>query len=265
MAHADRDYQYPVQWIGGGEMPEWIASERFHAGIYDANSGHLHPLKYCLGLAAAARRAGVRIFEKSAAYLLERGVRPVVKTAIGDVICDFVVLAGNVYLSDYTDGLAPEIQSRILPVGTYMIATESLGPERAAQLMPRRPAVSDNNYLLDYFRLSADHRVIFGASESYTGLKPRNLAGRLRKRMLAVFPQIDDVIISHAWGGFVDVTMNKAPHFGRLGHNIYFLQGFSDHGVAMAGMAGQLVAEAIAGQAERFDLFTKLRHLPFPV
>jgi gamma-glutamylputrescine oxidase len=264
MEHVRSVYDYPLEWVEGAAMRQWVDSARFHAAVHDAGSGHLHPLKYCLGLGAAAAAAGVRIFENSPVLLLERGRKPVVKTAQGECACDFVVLAGNVYLAEYGDDVAPEVSSRIMPVGTYMIATEPMEQARARALMPRRCAASDTNFILDYFRVSADDRLLFGGGDSYTGTTPRNLVGHIRASMLAVFPQLDDLAVSHAWGGFVDITLNKSPHFGRLGDNIYFVQGFSGHGVALAGMAGLLVAEAIAGQASRFDLMSRLRHMPFP-
>ena len=262
--HMTRVYGYPLQSIAPADIGNWIASGRFHSGVFDPNSGHVHPLKYCLGLGAAARAAGVQIYENSAAYFVERGRNPVVKTAQGEVACRFVVLAGNVYLGEYGDDVAPELTGRIMPVGTYIIATEPMGKARADALMPHRPGVSDTNFVLDYFRLSADHRLLFGAGDSYSASTPRNLVARVRKQMLGVFPQLADLSIPYAWGGFVDITLNKAPDFGRLGSNIYYLQGFSGHGLALAGMAGKLVAEAIAGQAERFDLFSRIKHLPFP-
>lgn len=262
--HVIETHGYPLQIIGTEEISNWISSERFHAGVYDANSGHLHPLKYCLGLADAARGAGVNIYENSPVYIIQRGEKPLVRTAQGEVKCRFAVLAGNVYLGEYGDEIAPELATSIMPIGTYMIATEIMGKERADSLMPQRPAVSDTNFVLDYFRLSADHRLLFGAGDSYSGSTPRNLVERIRHRMLDVFPQLHDLSIEYAWGGFVDLTMNQAPNFGRLGENIYYLQGFSGHGLALTGMAGKLVAETIAGQAERFDLFARIRHLPFP-
>lgn len=262
--HVMRTYGYSLQWIGPAGIGHWIASDRFHSGALDPHSGHLHPLKYGLGLGAAARAAGVQIYENSAAYFVQRGDHPVVKTAQGEVVCRFLVLAGNVYMGEYGDDIAPELTARIMPVGTYMIATEPMGKERADALMRQRPAVSDNNFVLDYFRLSADHRLLFGAGDSYSATTPRNLVERIRKRMLAVFPQLADLSVPYAWGGFVDITMNKAPNFGRLGHNIYYLQGFSGHGVALTGIAGKLVAETIAGQAERFDLFSRIKHHAFP-
>lgn len=264
MDHVQSVYDYPLEWVDTAVMRDWVASDRFDSAVFDPGSGHLHPLKYCLGLAAAAAAAGVRIFENSPAFTVERGRKAVVHTAQGECACDFVVLAGNVYLGEYGDEVAPEVSSRIMPVGTYMVATEPMAEARADALMPQRCAASDTNFILDYFRLSTDHRLLFGGGDSYTGTTPRNLVAHIRRSMLAVFPQLDDLQVTHAWGGFVDITLNKAPHFGRIGDNMYFVQGFSGHGVALAGMAGLLVAEAITGQAARFDLLARLRHLPFP-
>lgn len=261
VAHA---YAYPLQSVGPAEIGGWIASERFHSAVFDPRSGHLHPLKYCLGLAAAARAAAARIFEHSAAIGIEHGDRPVVRTTAGAVACRFVVLAGNVYLNDFGKRLAPQLAPRIMPVGTYIVATEPMAAARADALIRERAAAHDTNLVLDYFRLSADNRLLFGGGERHSALTPRNLAARLRQRMLAVFPQLADLQVPHAWGGLVDITMNQAPDFGRLGSNVYYLQGFSGHGLAMAVMAGRLAAEAVAGQAERFDLLSRIRHRPFP-
>ncbi len=200
----------------------------------------------------------------SAVYFVERGDKPCVKTAQGEVVCHFLVLAGNVYLGEYGDDIAPELTARIMPVGTYMIATEPMGKDRADALMPKRTAVSDTNFVLDYFRLSADHRLLFGGGETYTGAVPGDVVARIRKQMLTVFPQLADLSIPYSWGGFVDITMNEAPDFGRVGNKMYYLQGFSGHGLAIAGIAGKLVAETIAGHAERFDLFARLKHHAFP-
>lgn len=263
-ARVERDYGYPLEWIAPSQISHWLASRRFHAGTFDAQSGHLHPLKFCLGLAAAARAAGVRLFEHSPVIQIERGARPRVRTAQGEVACQFVVLAGNVYLGEFGRAVAPELSGRIMPVGTYIVATQPLGQHRADALIPSRAAASDTNFVLDYFRLSADHRLLFGSGDSYSAATPRRLEAHLRRQMLAVFPQLADLALEYSWGGFVDITVNRAPDFGRLGSNIYYLQGFSGHGLALTGMAGRLVAEAIAGQAERFDLFARIRHLRFP-
>jgi gamma-glutamylputrescine oxidase len=264
MDHATGVYGHPLRWIGPDEIGRCVASERYHCAVYDGVSGHLHPLRYCLGLARAALQAGVRMHETSPVFVVERGQRPRVLTAQGECECRFVVLAGNVYLGEYGDEIAPEVSARIMPVGTYIVATEPMAPQRADALMQGRPAASDTNFVLDYFRLTADHRLLFGGADSYSARAPRDLIGRIRSSMLKVFPQLEDLAIPHAWGGFVDISMNKAPDFGRLGANVYYLQGFSGHGIALAGVAGKLVAEAIAGQAERFDLFARIRHHAFP-
>ena len=264
IAHVERAYGYPLQRVTSQDVGQWIASKRFHSGAYDANSGHLHPLKYTLGLAEAVRAAGVSMFENSPVQHVVRGAKPVVKTEHGQVECDYVVLAGNVYIGEFAKELAPELPPRIMPVGTYITATEPMDAARADALIRHRAAVCDTNFVLDYFRLTADHRMLFGGRVSYSTTTPPDLAGSMQSRMLAVFPQLQDVQIAYTWGGFVDITMNRAPDFGRIGGNIYYLQGFSGHGLVLTGMAGKLAAEAIAGQAERFDLMARIRHMPFP-
>jgi gamma-glutamylputrescine oxidase len=260
---ADR-YRHEQQFIPAQQMPAWIESRRFTAAAYDPKSGHLHPLKYTLGLAQAAEQAGVVIHENTAALRIDRTPVPTIHTAQGSVRCKSILLAGNVYL----EGLAPELAPRIMPVGTYIVASAPLDAARATALIPTRAAICDTNFVLDYFRLSADDRVIFGGRVSYSTATPINLAPSMRQRMLAVFPQLADVPVEYAWGGYVDITMNRAPDFGRLsgpgGTNIYYLQGFSGHGLALTGLAGKLVAEAIHGDASRFDVFAQLKHHNFP-
>lgn len=262
--HTSDTYGYPLEWIPRSRLSEYVGSDRFHAGTYDAASGHLHPLKYCLGLAAAAKSKGVRIFETSPAYRMQDGDGTVVRTAEGEVQCRYVVLAGNVYLGEFGDRMAPQIEARIMPVGTYMIATEPMAPEQAAALMPAMAAASDNNLVVDYFRVTADHRLLFGAGETFSARPPRNLVERIRARMIKVFPQTASLDIDFAWGGFIDITMNRAPDLGRIGNCLYYAQGFSGHGVVFAGMAGKLIAEAVNGDAARFDVFTRIRHHRFP-
>ena len=257
-------YHYTVQSIDRSEIGNWIQSERYRGGSFDPNSGHAHPLKYTLGIAAAARAAGVQIFENSPVVKIERGAAPVVKTATGSVTCRFVVLGGNVYLNEYGDAVAPELDRRIMPVGTYIIATEPMAKERCDALIRHRAAACDTNFVLDYYRPTGDNRMLFGGRVSYSTATPINLVASMRRRMLAVFPQLSDLAVPYAWGGFVDISMNRAPDFGRLGNNIYYLQGFSGHGLILTGLAGKVVAEAIAGQSERFDAFGKIKHHPFP-
>jgi gamma-glutamylputrescine oxidase len=257
-------YGYEQTYIDSKDVRSWIDSPRFVALAHDAASGHLHPLKYTLGMARAAVAEGADVFENTAANAISKSKNGyLVHTREGAVRCKFVLLAGNVYL----DSLAPQISSRIMPVGTYIVASEPMARNRALALIPTRSAICDTNFVLDYFRLSADERMIFGGRVSYSTVTPINIAPSMRERMIAVFPQLDDLKIEHAWGGFVDITMNRAPDFGRLpaiGNDVYYLQGFSGHGLALTGIAGRIAAQAIAGNAERFDLFAKLKHRNFP-
>lgn len=258
---AEEKYGYKqLRFLERAEVEALIDTKRYCAGLYDSGSGHLHPLNYTLGLAAAASAAGVTIHENSLVTGLTHDQPAVVSTANGKVRAKFVVLCGNAYLNN----LVPSLRSRIMPVGTYIVATKALGEARMQQLMRENIAVTDINFVLDYFRRSADHRLLFGGRVSYSGLDAFNTANATRKRMLKVFPQLADVDIEYAWGGYVDITMSRAPDFGRVAPHVYYLQGFSGHGIALTGIAGRLAAEAIAGQAERFDLFTKLQHRNFP-
>jgi gamma-glutamylputrescine oxidase len=206
----------------------------------------------------------VRIFERSPVTALGRGRTLVARTAQGQVTARYGVLAGNCTLPEYGPAVAPEIAPRIMPVGTYIVGTEPLDPALCERLIPGRAAVCDNNFVLDYFRFSADHRMLFGGRVSYTTMTPPDLKGVMAQRMGEVFPALKDVPVEFVWGGFVDISMNRAPDFGRLGDNLYYLQGFSGHGVALTGLAGQMVADAVAGQAGRFDLFARLKHHAFP-
>jgi gamma-glutamylputrescine oxidase len=262
-AHMRRTYGYDTRWIAPAEMAQWIASPRFHSGLHDTLGGHLHPLKYSLGLARAASELGVRIHEGSAVLSLEPGTSATLRTARGSVRASHVLLAGNVYLR----GVAPLLEQRIMPVGTYIVASEPLDAGLARSLIPSGSAVCDTNFVLDYFRPTADHRMLYGGRVSYSTATPTNLAASMQRRMATTFPQLASTRVEYAWGGFVDISMNRAPDFGRLSgprSNVYYLQGFSGHGLALTGLAGRVVAEAIAGDAERFDTFARIRHRPFP-
>lgn len=251
-------------WAEGADVARFIRSPRYVAAFRENTSGHLHPLKYALGLAQAAQAAGVRLFEHSPVTDLQRGKTLVARTAQGQVAARFGVLAGNCMLPAFGPRVAPEIAPRIMPVGTYIVGTEPLDAALCERLIPGNAAVCDNNFVLDYFRFSADRRMLFGGRVSYTTMTPPNLKAVMAQRMGAVFPELANVAVPFVWGGFVDISMNRAPDFGRLGENLYYLQGFSGHGVALTGLAGQLVAEAVAGQAGRFDLFARLQHRAFP-
>ena len=254
------DYR-SVSYVPRAELRELLATDRYLGALYDSNSAHLHPLNYTLGLARAAEQQGVRIFEATrATRFAPAGAQVRIQTPGGEVRARFLVLCGNVYLGD----TAPQLASKIMAVATYIVATEPLGAERARQLIANNAAVSDMNWVLDYFRRSADHRLLFGGRVNYSGLKSFDAPGATRARMLNVFPQLEGVRIDYAWGGHVDITLNRAPHFGRLAPNVYFLQGFSGHGIALTGIAGKLVADAIRGTADRFDVFARIPHGNFP-
>ncbi len=256
-----RDYAYGgLQLLDRAGLAAHIASPRYLAGLFDPRGAHLHPLKYTLGLAAAARAAGVRMFEQSRALAIVRGDAPRVRCAGGEVRARHVVLAGNAWLGR----LVPELERKIMPVGTYIIASAPLGDALAHACLPSDAAVTDINFVLDYFRLSADRRMLFGGRVSYSKIPPPNLAGSMRRRMLRAFPQLAGIEVGYAWGGYVDITMNRAPHFGRLDRSLYFAQGFSGHGMAVTGLAGRVIAEALAGDASRLDVFARIPHRDFP-
>lgn len=241
-------------------LGQHLATDRYQALLFDPRSGHLHPLEYTLGLARTALKLGVRIFENSKVIAIEPNDPVVFKTAQGSVQARFGVLGGNAWLSD----LVPALEAKIMPVGTYICATEPLGEARARDLIRNDMAVADINFVLDYFRLSSDHRMLFGGRVSYSRVPPPGLGARMRQRMVDVFPQLGDVRIEYVWGGYVDITMNRAPHWGRLQPNLYFAQGFSGHGIAATGLAARVLAEAIHGQAARLDVFERIAHHDFP-
>jgi len=254
------NFDYPVDWWDAAQLREVVASDRYLGALVDRNSGHLHPLNYTIGLARAALSLGVAIHERSEVTSLLHGTTARLRTSHGELIADSVILAGNAYVH----GIAPELDARIMPVGTYIGATEPLGADRAMSLIRNGMAVADINWALDYFRLSSDHRLLFGGRASYSTLEPLNLAGVMAARMRRVFPQLADVRFEDVWGGYVDISLSRAPHWGRIAPNVYFAQGFSGHGIAATGLAGRVIAESITMQSNRLDVFERLKHHPFP-
>jgi gamma-glutamylputrescine oxidase len=257
--HEECDYP-SARLLNRDELEAHVRSERYLGGLIDPRSGHLHPLKFTQGVARAAEAAGAKIFENSQVLRYEDGPEVTVHTAQGSVRCAHLVLCGNAYIG----AVAPSLARRILGVGTYIIATEPLGEERVRALLPSNAAIADINWILDYFRRSADHRLLFGGRVSYSAVQPPHLAESMAKRMRRIFPTLTDVKVAYAWGGYLDITMNRAPDFGRLAPNVFYMQGFSGHGMSLTGLAGKLVAEAVAGSAERFDVFARIPHRDFP-
>lgn len=236
------------------------ATENYVGGMLDMGGGHIHPLNLALGEAAAVESLGGIIHEQSPVIRIERGASPVVHTAVGRVKAKFVVVAGNAYLN----GLLPELESKSMPCGTQVVTTEPLSEELAKSLLPQDYCVEDCNYLLDYYRLSGDRRLIYGGGVIYGARDPKNIEAIIRPKMLKTFPQLKNVKIDYAWTGNFLLTLSRLPQVGRIGDNIYYSQGCSGHGVTYTHVAGKVLAEALRGQAERFDAFASLPHYPFP-
>jgi gamma-glutamylputrescine oxidase len=256
---AEVDYK-GLELLDKAEARARVGSEKYIGALHDPESGHLHPLNYTLGLATAAEKAGAKIFEHSPATHIEHSANPVITTAQGRITCQHLILCANAYL----DRLEPGISSKIMPVGTYIIATEPLGDALAKSVIRDDDAVVDINFVLNYWRLSADQRMLFGGRVSYSGLAPFDLKQTMGHTMRDVYPQLEGTKIEYAWGGNVAITVNRLPHFGRIGKNIYFAHGFSGHGIMHTGLAGKLMAEAVQGTAERFDVFGRIPHMSFP-
>ena len=242
------------------EMREEVASTCYAGGRMDEGGGHLHPLRFVLGMAEAAVRAGARIFEGSRVERIRWGSRAQVTTAHGAVDAEYVVFAGNACLGR----LEPRIESRIMPIVNHVLATEPLGERRARSLIRSGACVHSTRFVVDYYRCTADHRLLFGGGETYSDRPLEDPGAFVRRYMLRVFPQLADVRIDYAWSGRLAITMSRLPHVGRLAPNGFFAQGFSGHGVALTQIAGKLIAEAVAGTAERFDVLAGLRHRAFP-
>lgn len=254
-------YDYPnMRFLDRDEVRDYVACESFCGGFYDNQAMSLHPLNYALGLARAAREAGVRVFENSRVTNYTRTDPSTVSTAKGSVETSFIVLACNGYLGK----LEPRVAGKIMPINNFMIATEPLGEARAGKLIRDRICVHDTRFVVNYFRTSKDHRMLFGGGENYRSGFPPDIAKFVRPYMLKVFPQLEDARIDYAWGGTLSVTVNRLPHVGRLEPNLFYAQGYSGHGVPTANFAGKVVAEAISGTAGRFDVMASLPTYTFP-
>ncbi len=254
-------YEYPFcAALSAEEARARVASDTFLEGLFDSEALTLHPLNYTLGLARAAAESGVRIYEGSRVVRYSRSDPAVVETDKGAVTASFVVLACNGYLGD----LEPRVASRMMPINNFMITTEPLGESRAKALINGRFGVHDTRFVVNYFRLSEDHRLIFGGGENYRAGFPRDIARFVRPYMLKLFPQLKDVAVEYAWGGTLSVTVNRLPHVGRLQPNVFFAQGYSGHGISTATFAGKVIAEAVTGTASRFDVLSDLPIHTFP-
>jgi gamma-glutamylputrescine oxidase len=246
--------------LSKAELEGKLGSALFHGAMREARAGHFHPLNYCLGLAGAAQAAGVQIFENTSVLEVDTGSRPWVRTTGGKVAAKHMILAGNAYLGK----TVPQIYGRVMPVTSFIVTTEPLGENMAKSLIRDNEAAADSNFILDYFRRTEDDRLLFGGAANYSTLEPADIGAYMKCRMVKVFAQLRDVSISHAWGGYIAITSNRLPDCGALSPSTYYAHGYSGQGVALAGMYGKLMAEAVRGSAERFDLLSRIRHLPFP-
>ena len=258
--HLARTYRHFATEVLDREACQALCpSPVYKGGLIDWDSGHLHPLKLALGLARAAEGAGARIFETSRVTGIEDGVQVKVRTEQGVVTADHLILGCNGYMGD----LEPRVAARVMPINNFIAATEPLGP-RTAEVLTRDVAVADDLFVINYFRLSADGRLLFGGGESYGYRFPEDIAATVRKPMERIFPHLKGVKIDHAWGGTLAITMKRLPWMARLSPRILTASGYSGHGVGTATHAGMLMARAVQGQAEGFDTFAALPTPAFP-
>ena len=252
-----RDYGYGLAApLDAAEIRELLGTEAYFGGTLDRGAAHLNPLAYALGLARAAVAAGVRVFETSRATAIGAGERPEVRTTAGSVRARFVVLATNGYGGD----LAPAVAARVMPINNFIVATAPLDPVPLAEDL----GVADSRFVVDYYRLSADRRLLFGGGESYGWRFPKDIRALVRPRLLAIYPGLADVPLEFAWGGTLAITVNRMPAFQRPAPNVFSAAGYSGQGVAIATLAGKLIAEAVGGTAARFDVFARIPPPAFP-
>lgn len=245
--------------VSRADVAQHVGADHYHGGIYDSAGGHFHPLNYLLGLTSAAQRVGVRIFKNSRVRSVVETQDITITTDTGSVTAMHVILACDTAMSD----VDRDIGGYTVPIMNYNVATVPLSERQAAEILPSDASVADSRFVLNYFRLSADKRLIFGGGERYSTTPLRDIAAFVRPHIASVFPALNDVEIEFGWGGAVGVTMNRLPHLGRHG-NTFYAHGFSGHGCLMTTLAGELIAEALADTAERFDVFASFPHRKFP-
>jgi gamma-glutamylputrescine oxidase len=253
------EYDYDlIRPVGRDEMRSLVGSSAYYGGTLDMGGGHIHPLRFALGLARAARDAGVRIHERSKVTSVTPDGK--VTTDQAQITAKHVILGCNGYLG----ALNGHVAQRVMPINNFIAATEPLSDAKARNLIRDNHAVADSKFVINYFRLSEDNRMLFGGGESYGYKFPKDIAKTVRKPMLQIFPQLKDTKIDYAWGGTLGITMNRMPHFARVSDKVLSISGYSGHGIAMATLAGKLAAQAVAGQAEKFDVFSTVPTPRFP-
>lgn len=257
--HLNTRYAYDqISALDADRVQSLVKTKKYVGGLMDWGAGHVHPLRYALGLARAAEAAGARIAELTEATGVQDGAPCKVRTSRGTVTADHVILAGNGYMPD----LNRKVSARVMPINSFIGATEPLDDPRI--VLDKDIAVADDKFVVNYYRMSEDNRFLFGGRESYSLGFPTDISTALYKRMIALFPQLEGVRFDFVWGGSLGITMSRYPMVARVGTNILNASGFSGHGVALSGFSGTVMAEAIAGQTERFDILSQLPMQPFP-
>lgn len=257
--NTEYDYEH-IRFLSREEMRSFVNSDAYYGGTLDTRSGHIDPLQFALGLARMAVSAGAVLHERSFVTKIDTGTKACVHTGQARITADFVVMACNGYIGD----LHSDVSRRVMPINNYIVATEPMSPEQQEQIVRGNIAVADSKFIVNYFRFSDDNRLLFGGTESYRYRFPSDIAKQVRKPLADIFPQIADIKIDHSWGGTLGITMNRMPHFERYCGNILSMSGFSGSGVAMGTLSGQIAAEAITGQSERFDVMADIPTPRFP-
>lgn len=252
-------FPHEFRMLSREETRETIGTDVYIGALLNMANGHLHPLNLCIGEARAAESLGVTINEQSPVVNIEKGNKPKVVTQQGSVAANAVIIAGNAYHL-----LERKLRGIMFPVKSFIVATEPLDEQTVAKINPRDLAVCDPNFVLEYFRLSADKRLLFGARLNYPGEDPQIIRKNHRRKMARIYPQLADIRIDYAWGGTIGVPLNRVPQFGRVSPNVFYCQGYSGHGVNVTHLAGRIMADAVAGTLEQFDLFANVKPIVIP-
>ncbi|MCL1122020.1 NAD(P)/FAD-dependent oxidoreductase [Shewanella seohaensis] len=250
-----------MTFVPAQEMPAYLASPLYHGGLVNRRNMHLHSVNLCLGEARAAASLGAKIFEHSQVLDIQQGELATVVTPKGRVKANSVLIAGNAY---HKLG-RPQLRGMLFPASLGNCATAQLPPDLAKQLNPQDLAVYDCRFVLDYYRLTADNRLMFGGGTNYSGRDPKNVAAELRPAIERTFPQLKGVDIEFAWAGMAGIVINRIPQLGKIAPNIFYCQGYSGHGVATSHIMAEIMGQAIDGQMREFDLFSAMRHIRIPL
>ncbi|MGB1256600.1 MAG: NAD(P)/FAD-dependent oxidoreductase [Thiolinea sp.] len=256
-----QDYQHEqIRFLDQDEIRQQVGSEAYFGGSLDMAAAHIHPLNYALGLAKAASEAGAIIYENSPVQEYSKASPSIIKTAQGSISAKHVILACNGYL----DGLEERLANRIMPINNFIVATRPMSDAEQQHIIRHNHAVADSKFVVNYFRFSADNRLLFGGGENYSFNFPKDIKNFVKPHMLKIFPQLTDMELEYGWGGTLAITMSRMPCFTRITPTILSASGYSGHGVAMATLAGKLMAEVVDGTAARFDVMSQIKTYPFP-